>query len=145
MIKSIQQLRARLVSVCGVTLRTFDDDLLQARGEHRVPLAYGVHLVRRRTRVVTRHQMIHSSAQTVDVRSGVGLTVTAVLLGSGVSLGTQTGGILNAGGFKLSGGTEVDQAYVAVRLEHDVGRFHVTIYDGGLSGVEVTENIAQLF
>ena len=93
---------------------------------------------------MTGNEMIHGCAQTINIGSGVCLTVTTVLFGSSIASGTETRRILYACRLEFSRCTEVNQRDVSVGLEHYVSGLHIAIDDRRFSGVEITEHIAKL-
>ena len=89
-------------------------------------------------------QMIHGGSQTVDIRSGIRLSVSAVLLRRRISLRSQAGGIRHALLLELPGGSEIDQHHLPVRLQHNIGRLHIPVNNGRLSGMKIAQHIAHL-
>ena len=88
--------------------------------------------------------MIQGCAKAVDIRTGIGLTHTAELLGRSVADGAKAHGIGQILLLELTGSTEVDQRHVAIGLKHDVGGLHITVDNGRSPGVQVAQHVGQL-
>ena len=69
----------------------------------------------------------------------------AILLRCCIALGSQTGGICHTGFLELSGCTEVNEHDLAIRPQHNIGRFHIPVDNRWFSGMQVGKHITKLF
>ena len=89
--------------------------------------------------------MIQGGSQAVNVSPLIGLSQAPELLRRRIAYGTKTGGILGFIRLKFSGGSEVDEGKVAIRLQDNVGRFHIPVNNRGSLGMQIGQNIQKLF
>ena len=145
MFQRIQKFAAVLIAVIWIFLGTFQNDFLQAGGKFRIPIPDRIHLIRRLTGIVAGKKMIKSCSQAINVGSGVGLSMTSILLRRCISLGSQTCSIRYTVFFKFPGRTKVDKHNLSIRFQHDIGRLHIPVDNRRLSGMKVRKHIAELF
>ena len=104
----------------------------------------GIHLIGRLCRIVTGHKVIHGSTKIVDIGTTVGLTLSSELLRSSIALSTETCSILYIAFLIFSGNTKIYQRNITVGFQHDISRFHITIYDWWILMVKIIQYITEL-
>ena len=89
-------------------------------------------------------QVVEGGAQSVQVGTGLGLPLTIVLR-RGIALGAHLCRVGGLARLVEAGDAKINQPDCAMPVNHDVGRFQVTVDDGRALGVEVGQHVAQLF
>ena len=138
MLQCIHKLRAGLVSVLRILLCALQDNLFQAGRKSWIPGAYGIHLIGRFTGIMPCEKMVKCRSQTINVSSGICLPMASILFRRCVSLGTQACGICHTALLEFPGRSKVYQHYLPVRLQHYIGRFHISVNNRRFSGMQIS-------
>ena len=141
MLQRIEQFPAGLIPVLLPDPGAFQKDRLKSGRKGRIDAADGTQGVG----AFPCEQLKQHDPQTVDICPRIAVSLSVILLRRSIASGPQRNGILSLSSPVFPRSPKVNQHYIAVRLQHHIGRLHIPIDDRRLPPVQISQRITELF